>query len=163
MALGPNTSHNNNILSSLVCIALRLYSSNQDLIHAYVANNSPGSNNVVGKLSSAIFKRGLLDDDSSPFDLLVISGVRRGIEPDYNTWNTPDHLSNFNSYLSSTMEHSHCCDTYCGNNVREYYNFGGLAAGGAMTTTAPFSFHKKWFLLFCIDVLPCGAFLHFAS
>ena len=43
-------------------------------------DNSPESNDVVGYLSSAIFKCGILDDGISPFTLPMTYVVRREIE-----------------------------------------------------------------------------------
>ena len=64
-----------------------------------MSENSPGSNDVVGVLSSIIFKRDLLDEKSSPFVLLTTYIDRRGLNPGLNTWNNPSNLYNVNYNL----------------------------------------------------------------
>ena len=114
-----------------------------------MTNKSPGINYVLGKLSSTIFNRGLLDDGISPFALIMISIVRRVLEPNCSTWNNPAHLSNVYSDLGSPTKPSPYSITSCVMNGLKYVDSGDLDFGGEMTTHAPFSFpvNKSFYLL----------------
>ena len=134
MDLTPNTYPNNEILSSWVWRAFWLSSSNQYLSHTSVASNYPGSNDMYGEIFYSIFNHGLLDDGISPLALLTTSVTRIGLEPEFNNWNTHEHIYNVNSDLGNPENTS---TFYATSSVRDgwkYYDVGALGSGGAMMT-----------------------------
>ena len=128
-----------------------------------MATNSPGGKNTVGALISDIFKRGLVDDVSSPFALIMKSGVSIGIEYDFITLNDPPHISNVNSDPGIPENPSSCSSAYSVRNCWKYANFVELTSAGPITNQAPFSFPVRRLLIFFPDFFMCDAVLHSKS
>ena len=152
MYLTPNIYPNNNLWYYWFCRAFFLCYSNQVIRHASLSNNSPESNDVAGDLLSAIFRRDIFNDRSSPFALPTISIVRRVFELNFNTWKTPTHLFKLNSDLGNPTNPSTCSATYYVRHGWKSANFGALSVGGDMMTQAPFPFPGRRLLLSCTEI-----------
>ena len=125
-----------------------------------MSDKYPGINDVLGTLSSAIFNRGILYNESSTFNIITKYGVRRVLDPDCSSWNTPAHIYNLYFDLGITMKPSCCYDTSCGSNSWKYANFGTLDAGGTMMNQYPFMFTGTRLLISFHGVLLCDVVLH---
>ena len=163
MSFSPSTSLIYHIWSSLVWRSLHSSYSNRYLRYASVANKYPGSNDVIGTLSSVMFRRELLDEGSSPFALITTSVVRILISPDCITWNNPSHLSKVYSNLDISLKPSPFYATSFRINGRKYAYFWDLDAGVAMTTQYTCPFPGIRLILSCPDVFLFNAVLHSSS
>ena len=120
-----------------------------------MAVNSPKSKEVSGSLISAIFKHGLFDYGNYTFAILTTSGARKGLDPEFNTWSTPAHISKLNSDLFNPLKTYTCSMTYSTRNDCRYENSGALYYGGSTSTQYPFPLPDRRILLSHPDLFTC--------